>query len=121
MKESNLAKTIDRLAQRKAEDFMTHVKTVITNALKDTWRAKVAGGHDWLGEDVKAVLLAYAESIGVPDGYKHPRPSADLVNSCRATIVNDLLNGLPKLKELAMMQAGPDEYQGAGHVDHHQD
>lgn len=105
MKERSLAATIDTLAQRKAEEFIGHVHTVVTHALKDAWRAKIAGGGEWLGDDIKAVLLAYAASIGVTDGYKAPKPTAELVNCCRATIINDLLNGLPKLKELAMMQA----------------
>jgi len=105
MNERSLSETIDKLAQRKAEDFITHVHSVITHALKDTWRAKIAGGREWLGEDIKAVLLAYATSVGITDGYKAPKPTKDLVNSCRATIVDDLLSGLPKLKELAMMQA----------------
>lgn len=105
MKESNLSDTIDTLAQRKADEFITHVHTVVQNSLKEAWRAKVAGGGAFLGDDIKAVLLAYAEGIGNSGSYKKPKPTEDLVSHCRATIVNDLLNGLPKLKELAMLQA----------------
>jgi hypothetical protein len=112
MNELTLSGAVDRLAQRKAEDFITEVKSAIANALKDKWRAKVAGGSAYLGEDIKAVLLAYAASLAKPDSYKSPRPTDDLVSQCRATIVNDLLNGLPKLKELALMQV---EDTDAGH------
>ena len=105
MNERSLSDTIDKLAQRKAEDFIAHVHTVINNALKDAWRAKIAGGREWLGDDLKAVMQAYATSVGITDGYKAPKPTKDLVDACRATIVDDLLSGLPKLKELAMMQA----------------
>ena len=104
MNESSLAATIDKLAKRKAEDFISQVKTVVEQPLKDLWRAKVAGGREWLGEDIKSVLIAYAQSIGSGD-YKAPAPSEELVNLCRATVLNDLLSGLPKLRELAMMQA----------------
>ena len=105
MKESSLAATIDLLAQRKAEEFITHVHSAINHVLKDAWRAKIAGGREWLGYDIKAVMLAYANSIGSNETYKAPKPTEDLVRYCRATIVDDLLAGLPKLKELAMMQA----------------
>jgi hypothetical protein len=104
MNESSLAATIDKLAKRKAEDFISQVKTVVEQSLKDAWRAKVAGGSEWLGADIKAVLIAYAQSIGIGD-YKAPAPSEELVNLCRATVLNDILSGLPKLRELAMMQA----------------
>lgn len=105
MNEGNLSATIDTLARRKADDFIAHVHSVVQNALKDAWHAKVAGGNAFLGDDIKAVLMAYAECIGHSDSYKKPKPTEELVAHCRATIVNDLLNGLPKLKELAMMQA----------------
>jgi len=105
MKESSLAASIDILARRRAEDFITRIKSLVKNALKDEWRAKEAGGIEWCGDDIKAVLLAYCASIQFPDSYKAPKPTDDLVNYCRATIINDLLNGLPKIRELAMMQA----------------
>lgn len=115
MNESSLAATIDKLAKRKAEDFISQVKTVVEQSLKDAWRAKVAGGSEWLGADIKAVLIAYAQSIGIGTRdyvgksyrlpYKAPAPSEELVNLCRATVLNDILSGLPKLRELAMMQA----------------
>jgi len=105
MKESSLAASIDTLARRRAEDFISRIKSLVQNALKDEWRNKVAGGNEFCGDDIKAVLLAYCESVGISDSYKAPKPTAELVNYCRATIINDLLNGLPKIRELAMMQA----------------
>lgn len=104
MQENSLAETIDVLAHRRASEFITHVHSVVQNALKDSWRAKVAGGDAFLGDDIKAVLLAYAEAVGHSDSYKKPKPTDNLVNHCRATIINDLINGLPKLRELALMQ-----------------
>lgn len=103
MKETSLASTIDSLAKRKAEDFITQVKTAIQTALKDKYRDKVAGGSAFLGEDIKNVVEAYAASIGRSDSYKTPQPTSDLINLCRATIVDDLLNGLPKIVELSRM------------------
>jgi len=105
MKESSLAASIDTLARRRAEDFISRIKSLVQNALKDEWRNKVAGGNEFCGDDIKAVLSAYVASIGIPDAYKAPKPTDELVNACRATIINDLLNGLPKIRELAMMQA----------------
>jgi len=109
MKESSLAASIDMLARRRAEEFLSRVKSLVQNALKDEYRAKVAGGSEYCGDDIKAVLSAYVASIGFPDSYKAPKPSEALVNNCRATIINDLLNGLPKIRELAMMQAEEQE------------
>ncbi len=109
MKESSLAASIDILARRRAEEFLARIKTLVQNALKDEWRAKVAGGNEFCGDDIKSVLLAYVPSIGIPDSYKAPKPTDELVNACRATIINDLLNGLPKIRELAMMQAEEQE------------
>jgi hypothetical protein len=60
MKESSLAASIDILARRRAEDFIARIKSLVQNALKDEWRAKVAGGSEWCGDDIKAVLLAYS-------------------------------------------------------------
>ena len=104
MKESSLAASIDILARRRAEDFISRVKSLVQNAIKDEWRNKVAGDV-LLRDDIKAVLSAYTASIGNPDSYRAPKPTDELVNACRATIINDLLNGLPKIRELAMMQA----------------
>ena len=109
MKESSLAESIDILARRRAEDFISRVKSLVQNALKDEWRAKLAGGSEWCGDDIKAVLSRYADSVGITDGYVAPKPTDELVNVCRATIINDLLNGLPKIRELAMMQAEEQE------------
>ncbi len=108
MKESSLAASIDILARRRAEDFISRVKSLVQNALKDEWRNKVAG-ETLLRDDIKAVLSAYVASIGIPDAYKAPKPTDELINACRATIINDLLNGLPKIRELAMMQAEEQE------------
>ena len=108
MKESSLAASIDILARRRAEDFISRIKSLVQNALKDEWRAKVAG-NAFCGDDIKAVLVAYSDSIGFPDSYKAPKPTDELVDHCRATIINDLLNGLPKIRELAMMQAEEQE------------
>jgi hypothetical protein len=107
MKESNLAASIDILARREAEDFITRIKSLLHNALKDEWRNKIAGDV-LLRDDIKAVLSAYTASIGA-DSYRAPKPTEELVNACRATIIKDLLNGLPKIRELAMMQAEEQE------------
>lgn len=124
MTEKTLASAIDELAKRRAKEFITEVKDAVQAALKDKWRPKVAGGSAFMGEDIKNVLAAYAASVGQSDSYRSPSPTNELVSLCRATILSDLLSGLPRLKELALMQAEAEaqqEYQGAGHFDHHQD
>ena len=109
MSETTLANAVDNLAKRKAAAFISGIHDLLTRALKDHWRPAVAGGSAWAGEDVKAVLLAFAETIGKGrEAYKVPAPTSELIDHCRATIINDLLSGLPKLKELALMQAEED-------------
>lgn len=104
MNEKTLASSIDALAERKAEDFLSHVKVAVEKSLKDAWRPTIVGGKEHLGSDIQNVLRAYASSIGRNCSYEKPEPTKHLIDSCRATIINDLLENLPRLKELALMQ-----------------
>lgn len=110
MNESSLAQTIDKLAQKKAEDLLTNMRSAINSALNQYWRSKDAG-QEFHPMDIKNVLMEYAESIG-PSGTSNTRrtvkPTAELVNSCRAHVLNTLLAGLPKIAELAAMAAEND-------------
>ncbi len=122
MNEQSLAKSIDKLANSKAEALLRGIREAVNNALKPYWRHKDACEELHI-DDIKNALTEYIASIGKDKSYKY-QPSAELVNSCRARILSDLLRGLPKLNEIAAMAAQyeqPDDYQGAGHYDHHQD
>ena len=105
MKESSLAKAIDKAAQQRAHAIITKMREAITTALQPYWRPKNAGDED-IGDDILELLRKLAES-------REWRavsfmPSQHMLEACRAAIINDLLSGLPKLRELAEM-AGDDE------------
>jgi len=101
MKEPNLAKAIDKAAQQRAEEIIKNLKQAISDAAQRYWRPKNAG-EEFIGDDVRGVLRALAAS---DTGWRHTsyRPSAFMVDACRAAIVNDLLKGLPKIADLMRM------------------
>ena len=110
MKEPDLAKAIDKLASIRAETFLREILDKIKSCLKDSYRPKIAG-EEFIGEDIKNVLIYYAKHTeNVP--YPKPSPTEKLLNNCRATIINDLLIGLPKIKELLELQATSDNEDG---------
>ena len=102
MNEASLAQTIDKLAQKKAEDLLTNMRSAINNALQPYWRPKDAC-EEFHPEDIKNVLAEYVECIGKNDKRYKVEPTEALVNSCRAKVLNTLLAGLPQLAELASM------------------
>ena len=103
MKEPNLAKAIDRLASIRAEAFMLEVRNKIKASLSTYYRPKIAG-EEFVGEDIKNILIYYAKHTDNTP-YPKPTPTEKLLNACRATIINDLLAGLPKIKELMELQS----------------
>lgn len=107
MNETSLSKTIDTLAKRKAEAFITQIKADVNAALQKHFRPKIAN-EQFCGDVIREVLLAYGKSIGTNQEYVTPKPSAELINDCRATILKDLLNGLPKIRELLAMEDSND-------------
>ena len=107
MKEPDLAKAIDKLASIRAETFL---REIYESFRQDSYRPKIAG-EEFMGEDIKNVLIYYAKHTeNVP--YPKPSPTEKLLNNCRATIINDLLIGLPKIKELLELQATSDNEDG---------
>ena len=102
MKETKLSDAIDRLAVRKAEAFIDAIKVAIETALKGKMHAKVARTSEWVGIDVKHVLLAYAKYLETSE-YKKPEPTSNLINILRANILDELLDGMPRVRELALM------------------
>ena len=102
MKETKLSDAIDRLAVRKAEAFIDAIKVAIETALKDKLHAKVARTSEWVGIDVKHVLLAYAKYLETYE-YKKPEPTSNLINIFRTNILDELLDGMPRVRELALM------------------
>lgn len=107
MNESSLAKSIDRLAEKRAKDILTNVRAAIENALKPHWRPKDAS-EEWIGEDIKELLRNYINSIGEGGWNKGTPPSQELIDACRAKVLSELLNGLPKLGELVQLAEQPD-------------
>jgi hypothetical protein len=105
MNEASLAKSIDRLAEKKASDLLKQIRIDVDRLLEKYWRHTDAGG-EYIGMDVRNALTAYAEMIG--SSHSSPRevqPTVKLIDSCRSKILSDLLNGLPKLNEIAAMAA----------------
>lgn len=100
MKESNLAKAIDKAAERRAEDIARDIQRAVVEAVKPHWRPKLAGEH-YIGEDVRATLQMLAASNDWSTAKR--RPSKELIEACRAAVINELLTGLPKLRELVLM------------------
>lgn len=108
MKETDLSKAIDRAAEQRAKAILCEVRNALVRALSPYWRPKEAG-NELVAKDIRNVLtrLATADDLARMEVY----PSAEMVNACRAHIVNGLLTGLPKLQELAAMAMQDDGEQ----------
>lgn len=102
MNERTLSQTIDRLAEKKAKEFLEDILSRLNKILQDTYRPKIAS-EEFVREDVFAVIKQYVKNAET-SSKGIPQPSANLVNACRAKILDDLLNGLPKIQELLKMQ-----------------
>lgn len=104
MKEANLAKSIDRAAAQKAKEVLSNVRDAIAKAVNPYWRPKETG-TEFIGDDIRKLLRAMADE----SEWRSLRisPSAQMVNACRGAIINDLLSGLPRLRELAQMAEMP--------------
>lgn len=107
MTESSLAKSIDRLAEKRAAEIIQQLRTTLDFALKPHWRPKDAN-QEHIGEDIKAVLLSFANAIETGGDRKRTQPSPALINACRTQVLSELLNGLPKLGELVQLAEQPD-------------
>lgn len=100
MKESNLAAAIDKAAEQRAAVVIRDIRAAINNALRPHWRSP-ATGEQHIGDDIRKILATLA--ISNSWDHEHIGPSTELIDACRGAIINDLLNGLPKLRELSMM------------------
>lgn len=100
MKESNLAAAIEKAANQRAQEVIKNIKESVVESVKKHWRPKAAG-EEFVGDDIRHVLKTLAEV----DEWKRVKlpVSPKLVNACRGAIINELLNGLPKLQELSAM------------------
>ena len=106
MKESNLAKAIDQAAEQRADKIIKAIRDSITKALEQHWRPKLAG-EEFIGDDIRALLGKLSQS-GTDWRSMSLTVSSELLAACRAAIINDLLNGLPQLRELAKMAEDED-------------
>lgn len=102
MKEPNLSKAIDKAALGNARKIIEDITKAITAALQPHWRPKLAG-EEHIGEDIRRLLHELADSREWRSTTYDFKPSSKMVDHCRAALVNDLLSGLPKLRELALM------------------
>jgi len=107
MKESNLAKAIDKAAEQRAHAIIKKVRNAIIDTLRNHWRPKEAG-EEFIGDDIRRLLKALADAPNEMQSVSFV-VSTDMLAACRAAIINDLLNGLPKLRELAQMAGENDE------------
>ena len=101
MKESNLAKAIDKAAEQRAEKIINRVSNAILEALKPHWRSTDTG-DEHIGDDIRRLLRGLSEYNGTWTAMPF-QPSPKMIDACRAAIVNDLLKGMPKLRELSQM------------------
>ena len=106
MKESNLAKAIDKAAEQRADAIVKAIRTAVIDALRNRWRPKEAG-EEYIGDDIRRLLKAMSESKDMQS--VSFVISSELLAACRAAIINDLLNGLPQLRELAQMASDQDQ------------
>jgi len=97
MIETILAKKIDALAKTNATDFLHEVERAVAAALKPYWMPKKAG-EVFLREDIRNVLDRF-------DQHDKPSlsPSKKMIDAFRAKIINDLLAGLPVVKDLLLL------------------
>jgi len=102
MNEPNLSKAIDKAALGNARKIIEDITKAITAALQPHWRPKLAG-EEHIGDDIRKLLHRLADSSEWRDATYQFEPSSKMVDHCRAALVNDLLKGLPKLRELALM------------------
>lgn len=99
--EVSLANFVDKAAHMRAAQIMDGIKRSVMQACEKHWRPKDAG-EAFIGTDVRNVLAAMS---GNGDWRTcRVQPTKKLVDSCRAAIINDLLNGLPKIRELMNMK-----------------
>jgi len=102
MKEANLSKAIDKAALGNARKIIEGITNAVTAALQPHWRSKLAG-EEHIGEDIRRLLHELADATDWRAAAYAFEPSSKMVDHCRAALVNDLLKGLPKLRELALM------------------
>ncbi len=102
MNEPNLSKAIDKTALWNARKIIEGITNALTAALQPHWRSKLAG-EEHIGEDIRRLLHELADANDWRVAAYNFEPSSKMVDHCRAALVNDLLKGLPKLRELALM------------------
>jgi len=103
MTEPSISKAIDKAAKANAQQIIATIAAALSNALKPHWRPKLAG-EEHIGDDIRKLLkaLADSETDWRAAAYQF-QPSSKMIDHCRASLVNDLLKGLPRLRELALL------------------
>ncbi len=107
MNEPNLAKAIDKAAEQRAKDIIRKIQLAITTSLQPYWRPTNAG-DEFIGDDIRELLKKLAEANSDWRTMQFV-PSQQMISACRGAIINDLLNGLPKLRQLAQMAGDENE------------
>lgn len=102
MKETDLAKAIDRAAKQRAAAILCKARDAVVRALAPYWRPDEAG-REFIAADIRHMLTDLAASADLSRMPVHP--SREIIDACRADIMSGLLSALPKLQELAAMAA----------------
>jgi hypothetical protein len=99
--EASLSQSIDKLAQRKAEEYLRKVYESVQKALKDSYRP--AGDTYFAKKDVIAVLELYVSNLKANSDCSSQKPSPELINAFRVSILDKLLSELPTVTQLAKL------------------
>ena len=97
--ESTLSAAIDKLAEQKARDHVRRAVELAMQALEPYWRYN---GGGFVGEYVQTCLIARINGGGCDWLSK---PDEQTVAVFRAAILDELLNKLPLVKELAQLES----------------
>lgn len=100
--EKTLSQAVNDLAERNARKLMERIYQELSNCLKNYYRPKEAN-DEFIRDDIFAILKQYITNADSQTRICPP-PSNILINGCRAKIIEDLLNGLPKIQELLRLQ-----------------
>lgn len=99
--ESSLSRSIDKLAQRKAESYLGNIYASIAKALKASYQP-IPNHTYYAKKDIIQVLeetvayLKYDKSTSL-------NPSPELVEAFRSAVLDKLLSELPTITELARL------------------
>ena len=102
--EELLHEYIEKLANRKADAHVRRMWAALKNASAQTGNATRPGDGTWFGETWRSVVTVYVQSLSSKDGDPRLPESKEMKNHYRAVILEEVLEKLPLVKELVMME-----------------